>query len=393
MADGDAADGEDNVEQAAFLMQQPAASQPTPAPPQPAPRRSTASRTGNTRLASMPNMFGDLGLTSAVVGVRNANGISSKGGFDVPIGAGSKTAKIAENDNPIPVDRIFFNYNHFQNVFSVSEQPPFGPSVIRQEPIDRYTIGFEKTFNDGQNSIELRMPFNGTFDTNLQTVGVNGGNIGNLAVVLKSLLYLDDNLAVGAGMAIDTPTATDITSRLGTTNLRFENQAVHVLPYVGFIWNAGDPTWGWGDGLFVTGFAQIDVATNGNPVNFVDQNRGAVQPLGKLTEQNLGFLDLAVGYWLYRDPFAERLTGLAAVTEIHYTTTLQDADVLAGGNSVASIVIGSRQNRFDVVNGTIGVQALLFDASSLRVAGVFPIGDENHRLFDSEVQVQFNRRF
>jgi len=220
---------------------------------------------------------------------------------------------------------------------------------------------------------------------------VSGGNVGNLAVVLKSLLYLDDNLAVGAGMAIDTPTATDITSRLGTTNLRFENQAVHVLPYIGFIWSAGDPTWGWGDGLFVSGFAQIDVATNSNPVHFVDQ--GLVQPLGKLTEQNLGFLDLAVGYWLYRDPSAERLTGLAAVTEIHYTTTLQDADVLAGENNVASIVIGGGQNRFDVVNGTIGVQALLFDASSLRVAGVFPLGNENHRLFDSEVQVQFNRRF
>jgi len=46
-----------------------------------------------------------------------------------------------------------------------------------------------------------------------------------------------------------------------------------------------------------------------------------------------------------------------------------------------------------VLNGTVGVQFLLFDASSLRVAGVFPLGGEDRRLFDSEVQVQFNRRF
>src|SRR5262245_638069 len=301
LADGD-------VQEALFL-QPPAAAQPATPQPQPPPRRTTSSRSGNVRLASVSNMFGDLGgLTSAVGGIQNPNGVVGKISFDLPMNAGSKTAKIAENDNPIPVDRIFFNYNHFQNVFSIGEEPvsPPGPAVLRQEPIDRYTVGFEKTFNDGWNSIELRMPFNGTFDTNLQTVGINGGNVGNLAVVLKSLLYLDGNLAVGAGMAIDTPTATAITVRMDVTNLRFENQAVHLLPYIGFLWNPGDPTWGWGDGLFVTGFAQIDVATNSNQVNFVGPDNTPVQPLGKLTEQNLAFLDIAVGYWLYRDPYAER---------------------------------------------------------------------------------------
>src|SRR5262249_43181840 len=133
--------------------------------------------------------------------------------------------------------------------------------------------------------------------------------------------------------------------------------------------------------------------TGGNQVDFVSPNGLPIQPLGKFTEQNLGFLDLAVGYWLYRDPYAERLTGLAAVTEFHYTTTLQNADLLTGETNDVSVALGASQNRFDVVNGTIGVQALFFDASSLRVAGVFPLGDEAHRLFDSEVHVQFNRRF
>ena len=47
----------------------------------------------------------------------------------------------------------------------------------------------------------------------------------------------------------------------------------------------------------------------------------------------------------------------------------------------------------DVLNGTIGVQMLMFEVSSLRVAGVLPLRDEDQRFFDSEIQVQFNRRF
>jgi len=40
------------------------------------------------------------------------------------------------------------------------------------------------------------------------------------------------------------------------------------------------------------------------------------------------------------------------------------------------------------------VQALMFDASSLRVGGVFPMGSRpDQRMFDAELQVQFNRRF
>jgi hypothetical protein len=96
---------------------------------------------------------------------------------------------------------------------------------------------------------------------------------------------------------------------------------------------------------------------------------------------------------VYRNPYAERLTGVAAITELHYTTTLQDADRIAGQVNTTTLALNATGNRFDVLNGTVGLQFLLFDASSLRVAGVFPIGNEDRRLFDSEVQVQFNRRF
>ena len=96
---------------------------------------------------------------------------------------------------------------------------------------------------------------------------------------------------------------------------------------------------------------------------------------------------------MYRDPDAPRLTGAAVITELHYTTTLQDIDRIDSVVNGIPVSLNTTGNRFDVLNGTIGVQFLMFDASSLRVAGVFPLGNENRRLFDSEVQVQFNRRF
>jgi hypothetical protein len=343
-------------------------------------------------------MFGDLPSSTATI-ISRVDGVNSvyRGSFSLPTGGGgSRIGKISENDSPIPRDRVFFSYNHFHNVFQLSETQlaPPGPALIRQEPINRYTLGFEKTFFDGWTSVEVRMPIIGTFDTQLQSVGVSGtGNAGNLTVVLKSLLSMTDSTAIGAGMAIETPTGSDTVARIGTTNIRFQNEAAHLLPYIGFVWAPGDPRWGWNDGLFVSGFAQVDLNTAGNTVAALGPNGVPATTFGLLNDQNLGFLDIAAGYWLYRDPYAPRLTGLAAITELHYTTTLQDADRLPGTVNGAVFTINGAGNRFDVLNGTVGVQFLMFDASSLRVAGVFPLGNEDRRLFDSEVQVQFNRRF
>jgi hypothetical protein len=199
---------------------------------------------------------------------------------------------------------------------------------------------------------------------------------------------------VGAGLAIDTPTGSDTVGHLGTLNLRFRNEACHLLPYIGFLYAPGDPQWGWGTGVFMTGFLQVDIAANGNTVLLTDPAGPTQTNLGKFNEQNVLFADLGLGYWLYRDPDAPRWTGLAVISELHYTTSIQDPDFVAGSSGGTGAVITNPSNRFDVMNGTIGVQALMFDASSLRVAGSFPFGSRlDQRFFDAELQVQFNRRF
>jgi hypothetical protein len=385
-----------DVEEAAWL-QQPGA-MPSLATSQPTVRRAaTASRLASTSLASVPNMFGDdCGMTTALVTIVGPNGQVTESQFMLPIVGGARTTKMAENDIAMPVDRVFFNYNHYHNAFEMSQTQAFPPgtTLFRQEPIDRYTVGVEKTFFDGMTSVELRMPFNGSFDASLPGMTVSNGNVGNLGVVLKGLLYQDELLGIGTGLGIDTPTGSSTDARLGTANLRFENEAVHLLPWLGFLYAPGDPQWGWGSGLFMTGFVQVDVAANGNNVQFVDPGSGARTNLGRYTEQTLLFADLGVGHWLYRDSDAPRWTGLAVVGELHYTTSLQDTDVLAGTANGTGAVITNVANRVDVLNGTIALQALMFDASSLRVGGVFPLGsDPERRFFDAEVQVQFNRRF
>jgi hypothetical protein len=388
----------EGTELAAFWQQPPALSSPV-APAQPLTRSSRSSR--QSGLASVPNMFGDLGGSSTIVRTIEPPSTGptgptefSKGIFQLPVaGGGSRIGKISENDSPIPLDRIFFSYNHFHNAFELTESSPPAPTQIRQEPIDRYTLGLEKTFFEGAASVEVRMPLMGSLNAQTDSFGVSGKSVGNLTVVLKSLLYMDDSTAIGAGVAIETPTGTDLNSRLANVNLRFQNEAVHFLPYLGFVWSPGDPQWGWGNGLFLSGYAQIDINASSNAVDVIGPNNLPVSRAGRLTDQNLAFFDIAAGYWLFRDSAAPRVTGIAAITELHYTTTLQDADRIEGFFNGTQVIINETSGRFDVLNGTLGLQFLLFETSSLRVAGVFPIGDEDRRLFDSEVQVQFNRRF
>jgi hypothetical protein len=270
---------------------------------------------------------------------------------------------------------------------------PGPPGLFRQEPLDRYTVGAEKTFFDQMTSIEVRMPFTGSFFATLPGLAVDSGNVGNMALIFKGLLYRGENLGIGAGFSVDTPTGSDTVAKFGAVNMRFINQAVHLLPYVGFLYSPGDSQWGWGDNIFLTGFLQFDAATNGNNIRFETPNGTPITSLGKFNEQNLLFADLSFGYWIYRNPLA-RWSGLALISEMHYTTSMQNTDLVTAATNGVGATVTNPSNRFDVMNGTFGFQVLMFDMSSLRVAGAFPMGSRmDQRFFDSEVQVQFNRRF
>ena len=372
------------------------------------PRGPRGSRQASYRLASAPDMFGDFfqsggDLVFQPNRILSANGlVQTAGSISIPSAGGSRRVKIAENNKSMPADRLVFSYSHFENALQFTESTlnPAGPNLpplrttTRTMPVDRYTLGFEKMFLDDQWSCEVRMPFQGAVGFESPDIAGAGGQIGNLAIILKRLMYSDDDLAVAAGLGIDIPTGSDFTLTdsvpglpLPSNNIVFHNDSLHLLPYAGFLFGGDRP-------YFINAFAQVDFAANGSRID-VGPVGGNTQTLGRFNEQNLLFLDLGTGYWLYRDEYSEgRLTSLAALLELHYTSSIQDTDTVAGMAGGRPFAYANKFNRFDILNLTSGLQAQLFNATSVRVAVVVPLGSgEDRRFFDNELQVQVNRRF
>lgn len=347
----------------------------------------------NNRLASAPEMFGDYFQTGGNLnfGAADMSGSGGESGsFSVPAAGGGGPVKIGENNRALPTDRITFAYNHFHNAFQYTETQFFGTPNTQLFPLDRYTLGFEKTFADGTWSIEIRLPFQSDFQFQGTTVSGAGGNVGNLALVLKHLLYLDQELAVVAGLGLNTPTGSNFTvtdtSTFPASQLIFQNDAFNLLPYLGALWGGDRP-------YFINAFLQVDLATGGNRIDAAEFG-GPATTLGLYNPQNLLYVDLGFGYWLYQNEGSEGLTNLAALLELHYTSTLQDTDSVTGLAGGRAVDFTNNFNRFDILNLTAGLQAQLNTLTFVRVACVVPLGAaDDERFFDTELQFQLNRRF
>jgi hypothetical protein len=131
---------------------------------------------------------------------------------------------------------------------------------------------------------------------------------------------------------------------------------------------------------FAQGFIQADFDLNGNDV-YTDFNGYE----GVLQDQNLLYVDASIGHWFIRncDPCAH-LSGVAAIAELHYTTTMQDTDSVAG--------VSNGFNRMDILNAT-GALNFQFRQTSLRIGVAAPLRGNEENLFDTEILVQLNRNF
>lgn len=291
---------------------------------------------------------------------------------DLPLGGGMRRFK-NEHARALPTDRIFFLYNHFHNALDLDSQ---GNAVSGS--VDQFTFGFEKTSEDGLWSFELRMPFSGDSDLSTDGVAVESNGVGNLVGTLKRLLYADSNIATAVGLAVVTPTGSDASVVFDDVRLKFENEATHLLPYFAVQMTPNDD---W----FFHGFCQVDVAANKNDVSL---RAMGVNESESLADQTLMYLDASAGYWWYRADDDDGLTGLASVLELHYTTTLNDADSV----NLSGVVIRNFENRLDVVNLTAGIHSEWNANTAVRAAVVVPL-DRHERFFDSEAQVSLIRRY
>jgi hypothetical protein len=139
---------------------------------------------------------------------------------------------------PLPRDRVFFDYNYFHNARIIQGG----------KDVNRFTPGFEKTFLNGMASFEMRVPMMATLDSDITVdnrgsiVNAHGNEFGNLAMILKGLLWFNESLAVAGGMAITVPTADDLYVRTtaGEELMRIQNDAVFLTPYLAFLCTPND---------------------------------------------------------------------------------------------------------------------------------------------------------
>jgi hypothetical protein len=300
----------------------------------------------------------------------------------IPAAGGTGRAKISDDNSVFPEDRVFFLYNYFDNAILV---PAPSPHVL---DINRYTPGFEKTFFDRNASIELRIPFANTQNSDVYLAGGKDEDVefGNLEATLKFLIWRDSTWAFATGVGFNMPTAAD-TKVFPVAAMQplftIENDAFHVQPYFGALWTPDDR---W----FVQAFAQFDLDANGNHVQQLN-----VGDVGVLYDQDLFQVDIQAGFWWYRNPQARYLTGVAPTIEYHYTTTIQDASIVAAGVRGGEYFFGNTANRLDIQNLTVGLELFIGPRSTLNIAGVLPLNRPNSadRQFDQEIFVQFNRFF
>jgi hypothetical protein len=300
-------------------------------------------------------------------------------GASVAVAGGDRIQKFAENNSPLPQDRVFFNYHFFANpVIDVNG---------RTRDVNRFTFGLEKTAWDGLASIELRVPFAASVSSSQtidQTADTTAAEFGNLALNVKTLLYRRGPWAVAGGFGIVFPTAADATvfDPADEPVVIFENESYFLQPFVAALYC---PT----PQVFSQFVAQTSFDVSGSTVTLFDSTIFGLPGSDRIFHQSLLFLDASFGYWAYRTKRCERiLTGIAPMIELHYTTTMEDLDL----PQIGAADVFEEDLRHDAVNITGGLLFALGDLTWLRAAGVAPLRDET-LMYDAEFGVQLIRRF
>ena len=291
--------------------------------------------------------------------------------------------KMASGGSPIPRDRFFFNYNYFESV-----------PLANTASVNQFVPGFEKTLMNGLMSVEARFPFAATLDNDVNVNGSTGtstGQIGDISVALKSIFSQSDNWLLSGGLQLVLPTAEDlsysVTDGASTREfIRIENEAVHVMPFLGASYVADG-------GLFLQGFFQIDVDANGMPVfaNSSPFGSGTMSQVGSVNAATMMYLDVSAGYWLVQEPAdsTSTLTAIMPLLELHLSRSLTDSD------SVNFSPLGSlgREDNFQLLNTTFGM-VFEFQHNTTISAGyatAIPGGQDDD--FEGEFRLHVSHRF
>ncbi len=322
-----------------------------------------------------------------------AAGLSNPGGAP---GAMVGRQKLSENGSPLPHDRVFVNYSYFNNT-------PLQSGGVN---VTRVTPGLEKTFFDGNMSVEVRAPFATTLDSDIIAGGLTDtGNaeFGNLTVYFKALLWDAGFEAISAGLGLTFPTADDVTLSMadGTRLLDIQNESIHLLPFVAGLYM---PT----ERVFVQGMLQLDLDPTGSSTRFTEFVNGAptgnLLAVGRPNDADYVFFDIGLGYWMYQAPTYGAsvcgdcsdaglgwIQGIAPTMELHYNGTINRADSVSVARGPSTIRIGNPElSEIQLWNLVLGVTFQMRGNADLTLGYATPLNTGRDRQFSSEVRVMFN---
>jgi hypothetical protein len=257
--------------------------------------------------------------------------------------------RVADNNSPLPRDRVSFGYKNYHRVRTAEG----GPGLEDFAELQEFQFRAERTFLDSCMSVEVILPFAYTTDSNdtgsIASPPTLNGELGNVGVGLKGLLWSDGIQFVTAGLLVELPTADDRVNLLGGT---LPNEAWYFSPYLAALYV---PTERW----FLQGFTSVRLATDSNQE--VGLNR-------EFTGPDMFMLDVGTGYLLM-----ERREGLLrAVTptiELHYTHSLEEFESAFPNTYAAAI------GRFDMLTLTAGATLQLGADATLAGALAVPLRD------------------
>ena len=251
--------------------------------------------------------------------------------------------KIADNQYPRPVDRVWVSFNYFNGVNSGLNSELGAP--IKNMQVYSEIFGFEKTFLDQQASIGFRIPVN-TLTITSGFPGLSGTHTstGNFSSFFKYVLWQDNrgNLISG-GVDMSFPTGptnfAGYPSAQGINSFEFQ-------PFLGYIYQR--------DPYYVQGFSSISVPT--------DRNLATMY-----------YFDIALGYYVYRSQNPRALiSAIVPVFETHLNIPLNWA-------GFQPRFIGSTPDVVDLTFGVnVGVagRAMISTAYVCSVTGPQPFNGE-----------------
>ena len=242
--------------------------------------------------------------------------------------------KIADNQYPRPVDRVWVSFNYYNGVNSGLNSELGAP--IKNMQVYNEIFGFEKTFLDQQASIGFRIPVN-TLTLTSGFPGLSGSHTstGNFSSYFKYVLWEDNqgNLISGG---VDFSFPTGPTSFAGYPTVQGIN-AFEFQPFLGYIYQRQQ--------YYMQGFTSISVPT--------DRNLATMY-----------YFDIALGYFVYRSQNPRAwISAIVPVFETHLNIPLNWA-------GFQPRYIGSTP---DVVDFTWGVNLGLANRAVLSAAYVHPV--------------------